>query len=384
MKLVYICSPLHGDIMGNIKKANEYCAAAAHFGVVPLAPHTIFTKYLDDNIPDQRERGLAMGLELLSRCDEIWVCGNIITPGMRNEIQFAKEHGIPINYIKEVSDLMMSKKLHTQKSTILQQYQPMYTAYYNITVDKSLGNIAKVVFDSGKEVMVDGARHALDFFKMETSELKLAVDKIIHPLIEAEQDNLFNQLELNQYKRIYPIKDVALPYFTLLQSDAVRLAYCPIAQEEKFALLILNDFGKPFFGIDDRMFGTYDNRLVSFPFEDAEISSAQVVEALKELEPVAVYEYQKQIVIDKLDHILQESGARPFVFTGDESTPSFVSLPAEVKDYLTPEEMAIAEELVLQHNAPDQAQVETDLQDAPEQEDEEFSEDLDEEMEMCM
>lgn len=383
MKLVYICSPLHGDIMGNIKKANEYCAAAAHFGVVPLAPHTIFTKYLDDNIPDQRERGLAMGLELLSRCDEIWVCGNIITPGMRNEIQFAKEHGIPINYIKEVSDLMMSKKLHTQKSTILQQYQPMYTAYYNITVDKSLGNIAKVVFDSGKEVMVDGAKHALDFFKMETSELKLAVYKIVHPLIEAEQGKLISQLGLDKLVDIYPIKGMQLPYYLLQECYTDMFVYCPFAQKDRFAVLIRGKDGNPFLASDGNLFGFYSNDLKGLE-QMEEFHIPALLADLREFEPVAVYEYQKEIVIDKLDHILQESGARPFVFTGDESTPSFVSLPAEVEDYLTPEEMAIAEELVLQHNVPDQVQAETNLQDAPEQEDEEFSEDLEEEMEMCM
>jgi hypothetical protein len=52
-KLVYICSPLHGDLQGNMLKATQYCKAAAQMGVIPLAPHTIFTQYLNDNIPDQ-------------------------------------------------------------------------------------------------------------------------------------------------------------------------------------------------------------------------------------------------------------------------------------------------------------------------------------------
>ena len=70
MRLAYICSPLRGDIEKNIQKAHEYCAYAASCGVIPLAPHTIFTRYLDDQQPEQREQGLTMGLELLKRCDE--------------------------------------------------------------------------------------------------------------------------------------------------------------------------------------------------------------------------------------------------------------------------------------------------------------------------
>ena len=45
MRLVYICSPLRGDMEANKKRADEYCAYAASCGVVPLAPHTIFTRY---------------------------------------------------------------------------------------------------------------------------------------------------------------------------------------------------------------------------------------------------------------------------------------------------------------------------------------------------
>jgi hypothetical protein len=82
----------------NIEKANEYCARATKMGVVPIAPHTVFTQFLDDTIPDQRRLGLEMGLELLRHCEELWVCGNVISEGMRGEIAFAEEHGMTIRY----------------------------------------------------------------------------------------------------------------------------------------------------------------------------------------------------------------------------------------------------------------------------------------------
>lgn len=99
MKLVYICSPLRGEIEENIKKAHKYCEYAAGCDVIPLAPHTIFTAYLDDTIKEQREQGLKMGLELLKRCDEIWVCGDEVSQGMQGEIDLATKLNIPTVYV---------------------------------------------------------------------------------------------------------------------------------------------------------------------------------------------------------------------------------------------------------------------------------------------
>ena len=62
-----------------MEKAKDYCAYAASCGVIPLAPHTIFTQYLNDAVPEQREQGLRMGHELLERCDELWVMGDTIS-----------------------------------------------------------------------------------------------------------------------------------------------------------------------------------------------------------------------------------------------------------------------------------------------------------------
>ncbi len=110
MKLVYICSPLRGNIKENIKKATVYCAYAAQQGVIPLAPHTIFTQYLDDTIPAQREKGIAMGMELLKRCDELWVCGDTISQGMQKEIDFSIVNNICIKYMSNI-DILLDRGL---------------------------------------------------------------------------------------------------------------------------------------------------------------------------------------------------------------------------------------------------------------------------------
>jgi len=105
MKMVYIASPLRGDNNQNIKNAVEYCKNACNMGVLALAPHIIFNKWCNDTIPEQREQGLKLGLELLSKSDELWIMGKTISQGMRGEITFAREHGIPVYNVENPHDL---------------------------------------------------------------------------------------------------------------------------------------------------------------------------------------------------------------------------------------------------------------------------------------
>lgn len=92
MKKVYICSPLRGDIIGNIERAKAYCKQAKDDGYLPIAPHIYFTQFMDDTIPDDRTLAMAMGIELLDMCDELWIFGNVISEGMRAEIDYFEEH----------------------------------------------------------------------------------------------------------------------------------------------------------------------------------------------------------------------------------------------------------------------------------------------------
>jgi len=108
LKLVYICSPLRGDIEGNIRRANRYCRFAAWEAVVPLAPHTIFTQFLDDNDKEERNAGRYLGLELLKRCDELWCFGDKITEGMNAEIKISKKLQIPVVYFNDRCERLVS------------------------------------------------------------------------------------------------------------------------------------------------------------------------------------------------------------------------------------------------------------------------------------
>ena len=117
MRLVYISSPLRGGVERNIQRARDYCAYAASCGVIPLAPHTIFTQYLDDEQPEQREQGLRMGRDLMWRCDDLWVVGSTISSGMREEIELAKKLYMPIFYVPE--DMVQEKVKIRQQDHLL-------------------------------------------------------------------------------------------------------------------------------------------------------------------------------------------------------------------------------------------------------------------------
>lgn len=96
MKLVYICSPYAGDIERNSELARRYCRAAVNRGVIPYAPHLLLPQWMDDGDPAQRKLATQMGLEMVGRVDELWICGDKISAGMRAEIAYAEKHGIPV------------------------------------------------------------------------------------------------------------------------------------------------------------------------------------------------------------------------------------------------------------------------------------------------
>lgn len=98
-KIVYICSPFRMDREYGMTFAKIMCAKAVDKGVVPYAPHLLFPQFMDDDFPGDRRRALEMGLEMLRVVDELWVCGYIITNGMRAEIEEARRLGKIVRYV---------------------------------------------------------------------------------------------------------------------------------------------------------------------------------------------------------------------------------------------------------------------------------------------
>ncbi len=99
-KKVYICAPLGGNVEGNIKKAQKYTLFALRSGVAPVTPH-FYALCLNDRVKADRELGRSAGMSLLWFCDELWVFGDIVTEGMKEEIRFCKNLNVKIRKIKE-------------------------------------------------------------------------------------------------------------------------------------------------------------------------------------------------------------------------------------------------------------------------------------------
>lgn len=98
LQWVYIASPYKGDTAQNTMRAKRYARFVARQCFVPVCPHIYFTQFLDDNNKDECEVGLFLGLQMLKRCNQIFVFGSFISEGMQKEIDFAKKHNIPIRY----------------------------------------------------------------------------------------------------------------------------------------------------------------------------------------------------------------------------------------------------------------------------------------------
>jgi hypothetical protein len=98
---VFICSPFAGNTKRNTERAKRYLKFAVEKGAIPFAPHLLYPLVLDENDPVQRELGMFFGMVWLGKCDELWVFGSHISPGMVAEIDKAKRRLIPTKYFTE-------------------------------------------------------------------------------------------------------------------------------------------------------------------------------------------------------------------------------------------------------------------------------------------
>lgn len=99
--IVYICSPYAGDVDANVENARRYCRFAVDKGYIPIAPHLLFTQFLNDDNPKERQLGIFFGNAVMSKCSEVWVFGDRISDGMEAEIKRAKRKNYPLRYFSE-------------------------------------------------------------------------------------------------------------------------------------------------------------------------------------------------------------------------------------------------------------------------------------------
>jgi len=90
MKIIFVCSPFQGR-EENVEKAKRYCRMLVNMGYIPIAPHVYFSQFMDDLNPDDRRKALEMNKKLLEFCDELWIFGDEITEGMKEEIEYFRK-----------------------------------------------------------------------------------------------------------------------------------------------------------------------------------------------------------------------------------------------------------------------------------------------------
>ena len=89
--------------MDNVITALTACAFAVANGKLPMAPHAYFTRFMDDDDPEERAEGIRLGNDWLLDSEEVWVMGETVSAGMRDEIELARQVGISIRYFIPVN-----------------------------------------------------------------------------------------------------------------------------------------------------------------------------------------------------------------------------------------------------------------------------------------
>lgn len=87
----YICAPDY-DKNGfpAQHRYKEYCTALYALNYVPICPALLFSRFLRDSIPEQREARRHMARQLLRRCRVLVVCSEDTSEEMEAEIMLAK------------------------------------------------------------------------------------------------------------------------------------------------------------------------------------------------------------------------------------------------------------------------------------------------------
>lgn len=100
MLIVYVAHPIGGDVQRNMGLVENICGRIYQHRpeIVPLAPYLMALKFLNDNDPADRLRGVSMNKEFFTRrlIDEVWLFGDKISNGMWEEIGWARGLRIPV------------------------------------------------------------------------------------------------------------------------------------------------------------------------------------------------------------------------------------------------------------------------------------------------
>ena len=102
----YVCAPTNHATGFASSKLKEYSKTLFELGYVPICPCMMFSRFLSESVPEQREARRSMSLVLLRRCRVLVVCSDELTEEMEAEILLAKRLGMvatTLTGIKKIS-----------------------------------------------------------------------------------------------------------------------------------------------------------------------------------------------------------------------------------------------------------------------------------------
>ena len=123
-KIVYIAHPLgQTERQANREAASRWVRFAANMGYAPAADWIILSMvddllYGGNEQPEVRAVGLACDFALIHRCDEVWLCGPVVSPGMQLERDFAQSHGIPVRNFTGKTEETVRMQLESHADTL--------------------------------------------------------------------------------------------------------------------------------------------------------------------------------------------------------------------------------------------------------------------------
>lgn len=116
MKIVYIAHPIGGDIAGNLQKIVKIGREISLLepDVIPFAPYFFDCYCLNDDIPEERQRGIRNDVAWFKKgvISELRLYGNRISRGMRAEINICKSEGIPIRAMTKETNEQLEEEKH--------------------------------------------------------------------------------------------------------------------------------------------------------------------------------------------------------------------------------------------------------------------------------
>lgn len=118
MKRVYIISRYRASTRReqrfNERVAKYFCRRITEAGGRPVAPHLFYTRFLDDNDPEERSQGLRFGLEDLRTADSflLVIIDGQISEGMKGElVELSRGNGPQRGHIVSLTRKEAEKRL---------------------------------------------------------------------------------------------------------------------------------------------------------------------------------------------------------------------------------------------------------------------------------